>query len=111
VTNFSETTNGTLKSWGGHRQFNGNGPSDRQEFTGTGATLHLIERFRRVDANTLEYEATVDDPTTWTKPWKLRIPLGRADKYEIFEYACHEGNYAMGHILQASRAAEAARKK
>ena len=107
VTNFSEKTNGTLKSWGGHRQFVGSG-DQAQQFRGSGTSLHLIERFRRVDDNTLEYEVTVDDPTTWTKPWKLRIPLGLVNNYQIFEYACHEANYAMRHILLGSRAADEA---
>ena len=53
--------------------------------------LHLIERFTRAAPDTIRYEFTVDDPTTWTKPWTAMIPLRRSDGL-IYEYACHEGN-------------------
>jgi hypothetical protein len=66
--------------------------------------LHLIERFRRADANTILYEASIDDPEVYTKPWKVSIPLVRDPEYRIFEYACHEGNEAMGDILRGGRA-------
>lgn len=68
--------------------------------------LKIIERFTRVDPDTLNYEATVIDPKTWTKPWTILIPLKRDNKYQIFEYACHEGNYAMKDILSGARAQE-----
>lgn len=68
--------------------------------------LHLVERFTRVDANTLQYEVTVDDPETYTRPWKVAIPLSRDADYKIYEYACHEGNEAVGNILRAGRAAD-----
>jgi hypothetical protein len=70
------------------------------------ADLKLTERFTRVDANTLNYEATIDDPKTWTKPWTILIPLTRNDNYQLLEYACHEGNIAMGDILSGARAEE-----
>jgi hypothetical protein len=70
------------------------------------ADLKLTERFTRVDANTLNYEATIDDPKTWTKPWTILIPLTRNDNYQLLEYACHEGNIAMGDILSGARADE-----
>jgi hypothetical protein len=73
------------------------------------AGLRLVERFTRTGANTLEYRATVDDPQTWTRPWTLLIPLTRSDEYEVHEYACHEGNYAMRNILSGARADEAAK--
>ncbi len=73
---------------------------------GTGATLHLIERFTRVDADTLHYEYTVDDVTTFTQPFTAAIPLKQIEG-PIFEYACHEGNArTMEVILSAGRAAE-----
>ena len=59
-------------------------------------SLHLVERFTRVDANTINYELTVDDPEVYTKPWKVAMPLTRDDSYKIYEYACHEGNEAVG---------------
>ena len=107
VINFSEKTDGTLKGNAGGGA--GGGGSSQTAFVGSGASLHLIERFRRVAPDTLEYEATVDDPTTWTKPWVLRIPLGVDPRYEqIFEYACHEGNYAVKHMLEQYRNTEKA---
>jgi hypothetical protein len=72
----------------------------------TSANLTLVERLTRVDANTLRYEATVDDSATWTRPWRVSLPLTRHPEYQFFEYACHEGNYAMRNILSAERAAE-----
>ena len=69
-----------------------------------GATenLRVIERFTRVDPNTLQYEVTLEDPTTWTAPWTVMIPLQRS-KDAIFEYACHEGNIGMDGILSGAR--------
>ncbi len=54
--------------------------------------LTVTERFTRVDADALEYEAVVNDPETWVTPWTAAIGLSRDDDYQIFEYACHEGN-------------------
>jgi hypothetical protein len=68
--------------------------------------LHIIERFTRQDANTLRYEITVNDPDTYSRPWSLMIPLQHSDK-PVYEYACHEGNYAMFGILAGARADEA----
>jgi len=67
--------------------------------------LHLIERFRRLDADTLTYEFTMIDPTVWTRPWTATFTLARLPE-PIFEYACHEGNYAMTNILRGARAEE-----
>ena len=74
------------------------------------ARLTITERFTMLDANTLQYTATVDDPGTWTRPWTLSFPWRREPLYGMFEYACHEGNYAMRNMLSASRAAEAGGK-
>jgi hypothetical protein len=68
--------------------------------------LKTVERFTRVSAGTLNYEITIDDPRTWTKPWTMLIVLNRNDNYQMLEYACHEGNYAMKDILSGARAAE-----
>jgi hypothetical protein len=65
----------------------------------------VIERFRRVDANTIDYQYTVDDPTTYTKPWTVSIPLSRTEG-PLYEYACHEGNYGMAGLLAGARAEE-----
>src|SRR5204863_7773448 len=67
--------------------------------------LHLTERFRRMNADTLVYEYTVDDPTIWTKPWTVSMTLDRSDQ-PMYEYACHEGNYGMRGILAGARADE-----
>jgi hypothetical protein len=72
----------------------------------TSTSLRLVERFRLQDARTLSYEVRVEDPQTWVRPWKVAFPLTRDDKYVIYEYACHEGNYAIQNILSAARAAE-----
>jgi hypothetical protein len=70
--------------------------------------LRLVERFSRVDADTIRYEVTIEDPNVYTRAWTVAIPLVRDDSYQIFEYACHEGNRAIEHILSAARAAERA---
>ena len=68
-------------------------------------TLHLVERFRRTDADTIEYTIKVEDPATFSKPWTAVIPIAKlADDTQIYEYACHEGNYAMPNLLSGGRA-------
>jgi hypothetical protein len=74
-------------------------------FRGSGEKLHLTERFTRVDAETLLYEFTIDDPASFTKPWSARIPSTRTTG-PILEYACNEGNYGMTGLLSAARAEE-----
>src|SRR5690606_20512647 len=68
--------------------------------------LTIIERFTRIGDDTIDYSVTIDDPLTWTRPWTMRMPLERDDDYGMFEYACHEGNYAMYNILSGARAEE-----
>jgi hypothetical protein len=68
--------------------------------------LKLVEKFTRTRANTIEWSVTVDDPSTWTRPWTFAIPLTATDKEPVFEYACHEGNQAIFNILNGARAAE-----
>jgi hypothetical protein len=89
--------------------------TDLTSFRGAGANLHLVERFTLLDANTLEYRFTVDDPSTWTRPWTVAYPMVRTEG-QIYEYACHEGNYGLRNILSGARweeraAAEAARQR
>lgn len=83
--------------------------SNRTTFRKSGTTLHVIERYTRVAPDTVRVEVTIDDPTTWTRPWTFAV-TGRNDPayWQIFEYACHEGNYAMFHILSGARAKEKA---
>ena len=96
TTNFNGQTN--LQGNGGGR------PSER---------LTVIERFSLGDANTLLYEATFEDPGTWTRSWTVAFPRKREARGAVYEYACHEGNYGLANILSAARVAEqelAARK-
>jgi hypothetical protein len=68
--------------------------------------LHVVERFTRVDRDTINYEVTINDPDAYTQPWKVGIPLARDPDYRIFEYACQEGNHAVENVLSGGRAAE-----
>jgi hypothetical protein len=70
--------------------------------------LRLTERFTRIDADTIDYKVTVDDPKTFTAPWTVEFPIRHEPGYRIFEYACHEGNHAMHNRLSAARAEEKA---
>ena len=74
---------------------------------GSSPNMHLVERFRRVDADTLLYEFTVEDPTTWTSPWTAQVSMRKTEDL-IFEYACHEGNHGLYNILAVARAEEKA---
>jgi len=76
--------------------------TDKTNFRGASDRLHLVERFTRLDSDTLLYEFTVDDPSSFTKPWKAAIPMKRTDE-QLYEYACHEGNEAMVGILGGAR--------
>jgi hypothetical protein len=71
--------------------------------------LELVERFTRTAPDVLQYEVTINDPDTWVRPWTVSFPLRGDAGYQIFEYACHEGNHAMRNILSASRADERGR--
>jgi hypothetical protein len=89
------------KNLNGKTGMQGNGmmliPSDAIEIT---------ERFTPLSANILQYEVTFNDPKTWTRPWTVSFPLRRDNTYQMFEYACHEGNYAMRNTLSGSRSDE-----
>jgi hypothetical protein len=74
-------------------------------FGGATTTLHVIERLSLVGPDELKYEATVNDPATWTKPWTAVLYLRRS-KDQIYEYACHEGNEAMAGTLRGARVQE-----
>jgi hypothetical protein len=79
--------------------------STKTTYRGSSERLHLVERFRRIDNDTLLYQVTIDDPTTYTRPWTIELPASKLNE-NIYEYACHEGNYGMTNLLSASRAAE-----
>jgi hypothetical protein len=68
--------------------------------------LHTVERFTRVDKDTINYEVTIDDPNMYTQPWKVAIPLSRDPEYKLYEYACQEGNHAVENVLRGGRAAD-----
>jgi hypothetical protein len=98
TTNFTDQTN-----------FRGPPATTRQEISHT-RTLHVVERFTRVDANTINYQFTVEDPATWTRSWSGEYAI-RAFEGPIYEYACHEGNYGLANILRAARVEEAAKAR
>jgi hypothetical protein len=79
--------------------------NDVVNYRGAGQNLHLVERFTRVGANDLRYEVTVEDATTFAKPWTAALNM-KPQPEEMFEYACHEGNHSMFNMLSAARAAE-----
>ncbi len=82
--------------------------SHKTDFQGSRENLHLTERFRRISEDRLEYTVTVEDPTTWTRPWTLMVPWKKqSDKAnQVYESTCHEGNYGMVGMLANTRAAE-----
>src|SRR5437867_7410829 len=94
-----ETTNFLDKKTGIGR--NGNGIP-------TSEALRLVERFTRVDTNTIQYEMTVDDPKIYARSWKIAFPITQEPGYQLFEYSCHETNYAMFNSLSGARAQEKA---
>ena len=79
---------------------------DEQEFRGTSRDLTLIEQFTRIDDDTIDYRATVDDVSSYAQPWTVAVPMKRVDE-DVFEYACHEGNVGMEGILTGARANDA----
>ena len=82
--------------------------SPKSNFMGSSGSLHIVERFTRVAADMLQYDVTIDDLTTWTKPWTVSIRMKQSQD-KLYEYACHEGNYVtMEGILGAARADERA---
>ena len=80
--------------------------TDRPSLSGATRDLHVVERFKLVDENTILYSFTVDDPGTWTAPWSGEYPWPKSDN-SLYEYACHEGNYALGNIMRGARLLEA----
>jgi hypothetical protein len=80
-------------------------PSNTRQDIRSSERLHVVERFTRVDADTIRYEFTVEDPGMWVAPWSGEMPI-RKFEGPIYEYACHEGNYGLANILRAARVAE-----
>jgi hypothetical protein len=77
----------------------------RTAFRGSSANLHVVERFTRLDAGSMLYEFTIEDPATWDRPWKGELIMTKTEG-PIFEYACHEGNYGMANTLRGARTTE-----
>ena len=74
-------------------------------FRGASKNLHLVERFTRMGPDALRYEFTVDDPETWTRKWSVAMPMVKSTE-QMFEYACHDGNYALTNVLKGARYSE-----
>jgi hypothetical protein len=68
--------------------------------------LHVIERFTPIDRNTIDYEVTIDDPKVFTRSWKVAMPLTRDPQYQMYEYACQEGNLSVPNELSGGRASD-----
>lgn len=79
--------------------------TDQTQFRGSGENLRLIERFQRVDRDTIRYQVTANDPTSWTDSWTAEVPMRRLDGL-LYEFACHEGNRGLANILSGARAIE-----
>src|SRR5262249_56389888 len=84
----------------------GAGAGGRIKGIGQSESLHVVERFTRIDKDTIDYQATIDDPKSFTRPWTVAIPLHRNPEYRLYEYACHEGNRAVEGVLRGARAAD-----
>ena len=84
--------------------------ANKDNYMGSGPELRVVERFTRVDAETLLYRFTASDPKTWTKPWTAEVPLMQIQG-PVFEYACAEGNNGLVNILEGARAEEKASAK
>jgi hypothetical protein len=109
-------TPAALRSWLGNSRGHWEGDTlvvETKNFTsgfrGASDQLVITERYKRIGPNTLNYEVTINDPQTWTRPWTFMIPLKHTDE-KIYEYACHEGNSSLAGILAGARAEEARAK-
>jgi hypothetical protein len=89
----------------------GTSGSPMQNNIPTSHALRILERFTRVDDDTVNYEATIEDPIVFTRPWTVAYPFRRNPTYVIFEYACHEGNYALANLLSGSQAEQRAQER
>ena len=76
---------------------------EKRKWRSSAGDLHLVERFTRVADDTLLYEATVTDPSTWVAPWTIEVPWPRMDPPGLFEFACHEQNYGIINVLRGAR--------
>jgi hypothetical protein len=98
-----DTTNYNDKGW-----IATSAPTGRVKGIPQSESLHVVERLTRLDRDTINYEVTINDPKSFTQPWKVAMPLNRDPDYKIFEYACQEGNHAVENVLSGGRAADKA---
>jgi hypothetical protein len=106
---------GKIRNWSGDSRGHWDGNTlvvettnftNRTRFRNSTDALKVVEKFTRTDANTIDYQFTVDDPNTWTRSWTAAVPLRRVPG-PIYEYGCHEGNYGLPNILRAQRVEDA----
>jgi len=97
-----------ITNFNGHSQIATSAATGRIRGMTESDQLHVVERFTRIDANTIDYNVTIEDPVMYTKPWKVSVPMYRDEHYQIYEYACHEGNEAVELVLKGGRAREQA---
>ena len=96
-----ETTNFDSKGW-----ISSNASAGRMHAVPQSEALRVVERFRRVDSDTINWQATIEDPGVYTAPWTVEVTFRRRPDYIIFEYACHEGNHAIEGVMGGQRAVE-----
>jgi hypothetical protein len=105
---------GSIRQWSGDSRGRWEGETlvvetvnfkQETSLTGSSANTKVVERFTRIDPNTIRYEFRVEDPTTYTRPWSAVMPLNKTDEW-LFEYACHEGNYGLFNIMAGARQKE-----
>ena len=106
----------TIRQWPGDSRGHWDGDTlvvdtinfnDKIYFNGSSKALHVVERFTRVDDDTIRYTFTVEEPTAWARPWSAEFPLMKRNG-PLYEYACHEGNYDVRHILEVARTPDGA---
>ena len=96
-----ETANFDAKGW-----ISSNASAGRMHAVPQSQALRVVERFRRVDSDTINWQATIEDPDVYTAPWTVEVTFRRRSDYIIFEYACHEGNHAIEGVMGGQRAVE-----
>jgi hypothetical protein len=111
VIPITDQPHGDLRQWSGDSRGHWEGETlvvetknfrQATNFSGSSKDTHLVERFTRLDADTVMYEFTIADPNNYTRPWTVAIPFRRTDG-PLFEYGCHEGNYGLTGIMAGAR--------
>ncbi|MBM62572.1 MAG: hypothetical protein CL484_06445 [Acidobacteria bacterium] len=113
-TNGGDHVSPRIRQWPGHSIGRWEGDTlvvdttnftEKTGFQGSGDSLRVVERFTRLDADTIRYEFTVEDPTTWSRPWSVQLPMVKTQG-PLYPYTCHEGNYGMVNTLRGARRAD-----